>query len=81
MTRRYLGAASIWRSSLVTFIEVPEEEEFAPTCRGGADVTEQVNAGIPEHAVETQNDLQTEESTETKSQTPSKVLISISNSP
>lgn len=43
--------------SLLTFVEVPEEEELTPTRRGGADVTKQVDAGIPEHAVETQHHL------------------------
>lgn len=42
---------------LLTFVEVPEEEEFAPTCSGGADVTEQVNARVPEHAVKAQHHL------------------------
>lgn len=54
------------RGSLVTFIEVPEEEEFAPTCCGGADMTEQVDAGIPEHAVEAQHHLQTGRGTKYK---------------
>lgn len=45
--------------SLHTFVEVPEEEEFAPAGRGGADVAEQIDAGVPEHAVEAQHHLQT----------------------
>lgn len=45
--------------SLHTFVEVPEEEEFAPAGRGGADVTEQIDARVPEHAVEAQHHLQT----------------------
>lgn len=47
------------KRDLVTFVEVPEEEEFSPTCRGGADMTKQVDTGIPEHTVETQHHLQT----------------------
>lgn len=42
---------------LFTFVEVPEEEEFAPACRGGADMTKQVDTWIPEHAVKTQHHL------------------------
>lgn len=49
--------------SLVTFVEVPEEEEFAATRCGGADVTKQVDAGIPEHAVEAQHHLRAGSST------------------
>lgn len=45
--------------SLHTFVEVPEEEEFAPAGRGGADVAEQIDAGVPEDAVEAQHHLQT----------------------
>lgn len=41
----------------VTFVEVPEKEEFAPAGCGGTHVTEQVNAGIPEHPVKTQHHL------------------------
>lgn len=47
-------------ASALTFVEVPEEEELAPAGRGGADVTEQVDAGVPEHAVEAQHHLRTE---------------------
>lgn len=56
-TLTYKQQCETKRGSLVTFIEVPEEEEFAPTCCGGADMTEQVDAGIPEHAVEAQHHL------------------------
>lgn len=45
--------------TLFTFVKVPEEEEFTPTRCGGADVAEQVDAGIPEHAVKAQHHLQT----------------------
>lgn len=44
---------------LHTFVEVPEEEELTPAGRGGADVTEQIDARVPEHAVEAQHHLQT----------------------
>lgn len=44
---------------LLTFVEVPKEEEFAPTGCGRADVTKKIDAGVPEHAVEAQHHLQT----------------------
>lgn len=44
---------------LLTFVEVPEEEEFAPTGRGRADVTKKIDAGVPEHTVKAQHHLQT----------------------
>lgn len=47
------------KKTLFTFVKVPEEEEFTPTRCGGADVAEQVDAGIPEHAVKAQHHLQT----------------------
>lgn len=43
---------------LVTFIKIPEEEEFSSACSGGADVTKQIHTGIPEHTVKTQHHLQ-----------------------
>lgn len=49
----YLQQQFETRRDLFTFVEVPEEEEFAPTCRGGADMTKQVDTGIPEHTVKT----------------------------
>lgn len=42
---------------LLTFVQVPEEEQLASTCCGGADMTEQVDAWIPEDPVKTQHHL------------------------
>ena len=40
-----------------TFVQIPEQEQFSATSRGTTHVTEQIGVWVPEHAVETQNDL------------------------
>lgn len=64
VSKAAVAAAQLhWKQEgLLTFVEVPEEEEFPPAGRGGADVTEKVDAGVPEDAVEAQHHLQTGES-------------------
>ena len=42
----------------LTFVEVPEEEQFAAAGSGGAHVTKQVHTGVPEDTVETQHHLE-----------------------
>lgn len=50
---------------VITFIQIPEEKEFAPACSCGADMTEQVNTWVPEHTVKTQHHLKTDKHTMT----------------
>lgn len=39
--------------TIITFVEVPEQEEFTPARSSGADMTKQVHTGIPEHTIKT----------------------------
>lgn len=45
------------QSLLLTFVEVPEQEELAPTCSRASHMAEQIDTGVPEDTVETQHHL------------------------
>lgn len=44
---------------VLTFVEVPEEEEFSPAGCSTAHMAKQVHTGVPEHTVKTQHHLVT----------------------